>query len=88
MYSAVRNKRAMVTLSSFKSLEDSPSLFDFDTPINEDNFILNQTSLVYQCLQPQPYQKKIELVSQLHAMNGNVPDYGSKMIFSVSIEHH
>lgn len=41
MYPVPRNKRAMVTLSTFKSLEDSAFLFDFDTPVNEDNFVIN-----------------------------------------------
>lgn len=89
MQPTYRAKRAMVTLSSFRSLEDSNSLFDFTTPINEDNFVMNSTSIVYQARQPSAYslRKKIQVVSQEDAMKGNAPNFDYKMIFSLTVQH-
>lgn len=65
MHLSAHPKRAMVTLTTFHSLEESQVLFDFDAPINEDNFIINSTSLVYKSKTPtQLRQKKLQVVSQ------------------------
>ena len=70
------DRKAMVTLTTFKSLEQGQALFDFATPINEDNFIMNETSEVY--------RKKIAdvirynnmmVISKQKAMNGDLPDF-------------
>lgn len=84
-----RPKRAMATLTTFSSLEDSQILFDFDSPVNEENFIINTTSLLYKSKAPtQTHQKKLQVVSREQAMNGEMPDFNWNPIFSLSITHH
>ena len=65
------NRKTMVTLTTFKSLEQGQTLFDFDTPVNEDNFIMNETSEVYRKkIVDLIRYKNITVVSKQKAMNG------------------
>jgi len=78
--------RPMLTLSSFKSLEESNDLFDFDTFINEDNFVVNSTSHIYRNKKEEYFRgKKLQLVTKENAMSGDLPDFNYEMLFSVNV---
>ena len=76
MFTAINHRRAMITLTTFKSLEQNATLFDFDTPINEDNFIINDTSHIYRKkINDDTSYKNIAVVTKEKAMNGDLPDF-------------
>lgn len=81
------NRRNMITLTTFKSLEQGQSLFDFDTPINEDNFIMNETSEIYRKKVADMIRyKNLMVVSKQKAMNGELPDFEYESIFKLKVE--
>lgn len=60
-----QTKRAMATLTTFRSLEESQMLFDFDSQVNEDNFIINSTSMLYKIkASSQAQQKKLQVINR------------------------
>ena len=76
MFTAINRKRAMITLTTFKSLEHNTTLFDFDTPINEDNFIINDTSHIYRKkINDDLSYKNLSVITKEKAMNGDLPDF-------------
>ena len=74
MFSA--NPRSMLTLTSFKSIESGQALFDFSTPLNQQNFILNDTSLVFRKKADSEVSfRNLTVVSKQKAMDGDMPDF-------------
>lgn len=66
----------MVVLSSFKSIEENPALFDFDLFINEDNVIINSTSQIYRSRRDNYILgKKLQVASKRNAVNGDLPNF-------------
>ena len=79
--------RPMITLSAFKSIEENQTLFDFDTFINEENFIINSTSQIYRSKKDEYIRgKKLQVITKDNAMNGDIPDFDYEMLFSVNVK--
>lgn len=80
------HRRPMLTLTTFKSTEISHTLFDFDNPLNQNNYIINSNAIVYRLKNnANAQQHNLQVVTQEDASNGDLPDFSSEMIFSISI---
>lgn len=87
MSSGIPTRRPMIALSSFKSIEENHTLFDFDTFINEDNFVINSTSQIYRSKKDEYIRgKKLQVVTKENAMNGDVPSFDFEMLFSLKVK--
>lgn len=66
----------MIALTTFKSLDNNADLFDFDTPINENNFIINDTSHIYRKkINDDLSYNNLAVVTKKKAINGDLPDF-------------
>lgn len=87
MSQGVAVRRPMLTISSFKSVEESETLFNFDTFINDENYVVNSTSQIYRSRKQESVGgKKVQVVTKQNAMKGNLPDFNFQMLFSVNIK--
>lgn len=80
------SRRPIIALSAFKSIEENHNLFDFDTFINEENFVINSTSQIYRSRKDEYIRgKKLQVVTKDNALNGDIPDYDFEMLFSLKV---
>jgi len=76
-----------ITLTALRSLHDNQSLFDFDHPVYEEIFILNESAHIYRKREGDNHRaRQMVVVTQQNAANGNLPDYTFQMLFSLKIK--
>jgi hypothetical protein len=62
-------------LSVFRSLQDTDSLFDFETPITEDVFVVNGPTQIFRKKDGDPRMRRAKVVGKRQAMNGEMPGF-------------
>jgi hypothetical protein len=73
-----------LTLSVFRSLQENQGLFDFDTPITEDVFVVSDTAHIYQKRESDnSRRKRIKVVTKKEAMSGDVPNFDYEMLLQL-----
>jgi hypothetical protein len=62
-------------LSVFRSLQDTDSLFDFETPITEDVFVANGPAQVFRKKEGEARLRRTRVVGKRQALNGEMPGF-------------
>jgi hypothetical protein len=71
-------------ISVFRSLTDSDSLFDFQTPITEDVFVTGGTAQIFRKRSEQHRLRRARVVGKRQAMNGEVPGFDFEMLLNLT----
>lgn len=75
-------------VSVFYSLNDSPSLFDFNTPVTEDVYVAAGPTQIFRKREGDHTLRRTKVVSKRQAMNGEVPAYDYEPLFNLTSPKH
>lgn len=71
-------------ISVYRPLQVNETLFDFETPITEDVFIVNSSSQIYSKKKgDSKLSKMTQVVTKEQAMNGDMPNFEYEMLLNL-----
>lgn len=72
-------------ISVYRPLQENEMLFDFETPITEDVFIVNSSSQIYRKKKgDNKLSKMTQVVTKEQAMNGDMPNFEYEMLLNLT----